>query len=144
MKGNPKLVIGLVVLAGFAVVAFLNLKNTMAPYVGFAEARAASGAVQIAGYPDHRRASFDMEQGLFLFTMKDDDGDLMKVTYAGAKPGNFDQAEKVVVVGQYQDGSLHADQILVKCPSKYEEQADERLEEYRREMNQDADATGTE
>ncbi len=120
---NRKVIVGASALAVFATIAVLNLKSTMAPYVSFAEAREATGAVQIGGHPDHGGARFDMEKGLFLFTMTDDAGDHISVSYAGAKPGNFDQAEKVVVVGKYHEGQLQAGQILVKCPSKYQDES---------------------
>ena len=46
----------------------------------------------------------------------------MKVTYDGAKPGNFDQASHVVCVGKYNNGVFVAKELLIKCPSKYQEQ----------------------
>ena len=52
--------------------------------------------------------------------MRNEAGELMPVVYKGVEPGNFDQAETVVVVGRYADGVFQASQILVKCPSKYE------------------------
>jgi cytochrome c-type biogenesis protein CcmE len=60
--------------------------------------------------------------------MKNEDGDVMPVTFTGSKPGNFDQAEKVVVIGRYHEGVFQASQILVKCPSKYDDLAGERME----------------
>ena len=44
----------------------------------------------------------------------------MKILYNGVKPGNFEQATEIVAIGQYQNGGFEADQLLVKCPSKYQ------------------------
>jgi len=44
----------------------------------------------------------------------------MSVLYSGIKPGNFEEATEIVAVGSYRDGSFYADQLLVKCPSKYQ------------------------
>ncbi len=44
----------------------------------------------------------------------------MPVLYAGVKPGNFEEATEIVAVGSYSDGAFHAEQLLVKCPSKYQ------------------------
>jgi cytochrome c-type biogenesis protein CcmE len=44
----------------------------------------------------------------------------IKVSYQGVKPGNFDQATEIVAIGEYQQGVFEADQLLVKCPSKYQ------------------------
>jgi cytochrome c-type biogenesis protein CcmE len=128
MSHKYRVMIGVVILAVFGTLAFLNFNKTVAPYVPFAEARAATGAVQVAGFPDHQAARFDPAQGEFRFDMENDEGDVMKVSFRGVKPGNFDQAEKVVVIGRYQDGTFHANQILVKCPSKYDDLAGERME----------------
>ena len=47
------------------------------------------------------------------------DGTLQKVRYNNPKPANFEEAEKVVVQGKNQGDVFVADNILVKCPSKY-------------------------
>jgi cytochrome c-type biogenesis protein CcmE len=120
MKARRRLWIGLVVLAAFGALAVLNLKKTITPYVSFAEAKASDRPIQVAGFPDHAGSHWDPSRGEFLFDMKNEEGELMPVSFKGVKPGNFDQAQSVVVVGRYQGGTLHADQILVKCPSKYE------------------------
>jgi cytochrome c-type biogenesis protein CcmE len=96
--------VGVGILAVFGTLAFLNFNKTVAPYVPFAEAKAASGAVQVSGFPDHRAARFDPARGEFQFTMTNDDGEVMPVVFSGVKPGNFDQAEKVVVIGRYEAG----------------------------------------
>ena len=129
MSHKMRVVFGVAVLVVFGTMAFLNFNKTVAPYVPFAEAKAATRAVQVAGFPDHQRARFDPSSKVFQFTMTDDQGDVMPVVFAGAKPGNFDQAEKVVVIGTYEAGIFHANQILVKCPSKYDDMAADKLEE---------------
>jgi cytochrome c-type biogenesis protein CcmE len=65
---------------------------------------------------------YDMQKNLFVFHIKDENGVSVKVVYDGVKPGNFDQASHVVCVGKYENGAFHAKQLLVKCPSKYQEQ----------------------
>ena len=44
----------------------------------------------------------------------------MPVEYRGVIPGNFDQAVSVVAIGRYQGDHFEAEQLLVKCPSKYQ------------------------
>jgi cytochrome c-type biogenesis protein CcmE len=50
----------------------------------------------------------------------DDDGNTLTVHYSGIKPGNFEEAVQIVAVGSYQEGVFYAEQLLVKCPSKYQ------------------------
>lgn len=61
----------------------------------------------------------------FVFTMYDTTGTSFKVFYPKPKPQDFEMSEKIVVSGRYdQNGMFLADKILMKCPSKYEEEAD--------------------
>lgn len=128
MKGKRRLIIGLIVLGVFGALAAKNMNRTITPYVSFNEAKASERPVQVAGFPDHPKAYFDPSSGLFRFTMTDEDGETMPVSYEGARPGNFDQAQSVVVVGRYHQGTLQASQILVKCPSKYQAEEEAGME----------------
>ena len=128
MNHKMRVAFGVTVLAVFGTMAFLNFNKTVAPYVPFAEAKTAARAVQVAGFPNHEAARFDPSRKVFLFTMKNEQGEVMPVVFTGVKPGNFDEAEKVVVIGKYQEGSFHANQILVKCPSKYDDMASDKLQ----------------
>jgi cytochrome c-type biogenesis protein CcmE len=128
MNHKMRVAFGVAVLAVFGTMAFLNFNKTVAPYVPFAEAKAAQRAVQVAGFPNHEAARFDPGSKVFQFTMSDDQGEVMPVVFTGVKPGNFDEAEKVVVIGKYQEGVFHANQILVKCPSKYDDMASDKLQ----------------
>lgn len=56
---------------------------------------------------------------LFSFFMIDNEGIEKKVFFQGAKPQDFERSDQVVVTGKYRDGAFHADKILMKCPSKY-------------------------
>ena len=44
----------------------------------------------------------------------------MRVAYKGLKPGNFNDATQVVAIGRFHGGTLEAEKLLVKCPSKYQ------------------------
>ncbi len=45
----------------------------------------------------------------------------LTVIYNDVKPDNFPEATQAVVQGKFNpDGTFHADQLLLKCPSKYE------------------------
>jgi cytochrome c-type biogenesis protein CcmE len=58
----------------------------------------------------------------FSFIMVDDSGKEQKVDYDQPIPADFTRSEKVVVVGHYAGDSFKAEKILLKCPSKYQEQ----------------------
>jgi cytochrome c-type biogenesis protein CcmE len=64
----------------------------------------------------------DKQDMVFRFYMADQSGNIMKVVYHGAIPNNFESAPSIVVTGKYQDGCFNANDILTKCPSKYQDQ----------------------
>ena len=58
----------------------------------------------------------------FSFLMIDDKGKEQKIYYNQPMPADFIRSEKVVFIGSYSDSAFHASKILLKCPSKYQEQ----------------------
>ena len=111
-------------IAIFVGYAGWNLSESVTPYVSIAEAEAAKGNVQVKGLLDK---SFQPQQinDEFNFVLKDEDsGQTMPVKYKGTKPDQFDSAYHVVAIGKYNadDSSFHASKLLIKCPSKYENQ----------------------
>lgn len=55
------------------------------------------------------------------FSLVDDKGETEYVTfYDLAKPMEIERSEKVVVIGHYENGKFKGEEILLKCPSKYE------------------------
>ena len=58
----------------------------------------------------------------FSFQMIDEDGMKEKVFYGEPMPPDFLLSEQVVVIGGYENNTFVADDILLKCPSKYTEE----------------------
>jgi cytochrome c-type biogenesis protein CcmE len=62
---------------------------------------------------------------LFSFYLIDNSGEEHLVNLQKAKPQDFDKSEQIVVVGKMKDGSFEAADILMKCPSKYNNPKDD-------------------
>ncbi|MEQ8925672.1 MULTISPECIES: cytochrome c maturation protein CcmE domain-containing protein [Fulvivirga] len=58
----------------------------------------------------------------FRFIMQDENGKQQEVFYNEPVPPDFKRSEKVVVIGSYNQDLFIADKILMKCPSKYQEE----------------------
>src|SRR5882672_4232273 len=58
----------------------------------------------------------------FSFILVDDHNKEQKVIYNEPMPPDFLRSEKVVVIGGYQQDHFIAKKILLKCPSKYQDQ----------------------
>ncbi len=115
-----KYIIGIGIILIFVVFGALSFRKNLTPYVGFKEAMSSNISVQIIGEVILGDTRYDLENHQFYFSLKDPKGEKMKVVFNGVKPANFEQATSVVAIGKYQDGMFSADQLLVKCPSKYQ------------------------
>lgn len=58
----------------------------------------------------------------FSFIMIDETNKEQLVIYKEPMPQDFTRSEKVVVIGYYSGENFIAEKILLKCPSKYQEQ----------------------
>jgi cytochrome c-type biogenesis protein CcmE len=112
--------LGVVAIVGFLAYGATAFRSNLTPYVGFEQARSSPGTVQVAGKLVAGSDHVDAVTGSLVFTIQDDRSDTMRVSYHGAVPGNFKEATLVVAVGRYKDGRLDAENLLVKCPSKYQ------------------------
>ena len=121
---NFKVVLALALLVLAVTVGVTSFRRTMTPYISFAEARTASGLVQVHGTLADKNYVLKPEEQFMSFKLKDEKGDVMPVEYRGVIPGNFDQAVSVVAIGKFEGGHFEAQQLLVKCPSKYQAEAE--------------------
>ena len=117
---NTKVLLAVGLLAAAVVIGVTSFKQTMTPYIGFKEARRASGQVQVNGTLASKDYVLKKEEQYLRFSLKDPKGDVMPVEYRGVIPGNFDQAVSIVAIGEYKGDHFEANQLLVKCPSKYQ------------------------
>lgn len=95
-------------------------------YASVREALVSARNVQVIGFPHHtNKGSYDA-LGNWTFDMQGEDGTVMPVVFAKAKPANFEEATEIVAYGKYDPAAQHfvADSMLVKCPTKYQEQAE--------------------
>jgi cytochrome c-type biogenesis protein CcmE len=55
----------------------------------------------------------------FIFYMLDKKNVEKKVILHKTKPQDFERSEQIVIIGKASGEDFHAEQILMKCPSKY-------------------------
>lgn len=128
---NPriKLFIALAVVAlaiGYLVVS--SVRETSAYYMTINELRSAGPAVEhkklrVAGTLVERSAQWDPQRLLLDFTLTDQGSQQLPVSYKGAPPDMFKDGAEVIVEGTYANGTFQANNLLLKCPSKYEDSA---------------------
>ena len=117
---KPKYIVGILIILVFIVFAAVNLSKSLTPYVSLDDAKKSTKVVQVKGQRVIGSEHFDVDTKVFTFKMTDDKGEQFTVIYNGVKPANLEEAEEIVVIGRYTKGQFEADQLLVKCPSKYQ------------------------
>ena len=126
-------IIALIVIA-VAVGIIISTVGDASTYVSFKEAKELaqegnSKSIHVVGSlkktPDGAIEGLVYEPAIdpnhFEFTMIDSLNNIEKVIYNQPKPQDLEKSEKVVVVGKMdlQHNCFRAEQILLKCPSKY-------------------------
>jgi cytochrome c-type biogenesis protein CcmE len=116
-----------VILGVIAFVTFTSFQSNSVYYLTLREfdgqrAHLVGQTIRVNGPLDKTSIRFDQKNLILNFNLKD--GDLVQpVVYTGVVPDTLETGESVVAEGQLDSsGVFKADQILVKCPSKYEQQ----------------------
>lgn len=94
------------------------VKN-LTPYISFAEAQKTNATVQVMGGLE--KTSVKLIDGNLAFTLIDKkNGDRLPVVFGHTKPANFEMAVEITAIGHWDGRIFQADNLLVKCPSKYQ------------------------
>ena len=121
---NMKVLIAAVLLVAAAAIGISSFRQSITPYISFHEARRSPGLVQVNGVLADRNYVLKRDEQFLEFKLRDGRGEILPVAYRGVIPGNFDQATSIVAIGRYQGDHFEAEQLLVKCPSKYQAEAE--------------------
>jgi cytochrome c-type biogenesis protein CcmE len=119
-------VIAIVIIA-IAAAALLGSLYDSSTYADLEQAAADPGReYHVVGTLD-RSASIEYEPSLnaslTTFTLVDLKGNTARVRLHKAKPQDFERSERLVLIGKATpNGEFHARDMLMKCPSKYNEE----------------------
>lgn len=114
-------IVGAVLIGGFAILGLAQMRQAETPYVtSIAKVETASGPVQFMGSVIPGKTAYNDTTNELTFRMKDNHDATLDVSFRGVKPANFDSAQQVVVRGNLVGKDFVADQVLCKCPSRYE------------------------
>lgn len=123
MTQKLKIIIGSIIIVTFIVVGFISFMGSKIEYANFKEAQEKKKTVEVRGvWQKDKETKYDAATNMFTFYMRDENNMEMKVMLNDAKPNNFETAGEVMIVakGKVKDGVFYADNVLTKCPSKYE------------------------
>lgn len=115
-------IVGIIVIAVAIGVILTSLKNT-STYADFNEALAnPDKEYHVVGKLNKNEPLIydpKINADEFIFTLTDNKGIEKKVVLHKSKPQDFERSEQIVVIGKMQGDEFHANDILMKCPSKY-------------------------
>lgn len=130
---NKGAVFGLMVIVAALAFSAFAFKGSLVNYVPFSDAmKATDTTVQVMGAPVAGTMAYDNTVHALRFTLRDDQGQTLPVVFKGPKPEDLDtamtKATKITAQGTYdpKQGVFAADNLLVKCPSKYQGDKGER------------------
>src|SRR5690606_9418088 len=123
----------IIIVIAAAIGILVSTAGDASTYVGFGEAYEMATAgnrkdIHVVGEltKDPAGNVVGIEQGLdkvsFSFILVDEHGRKQRVEYNEPMPQDFNKSEKVVVIGRYEGDVFKDSKILLKCPSKFQEQ----------------------
>jgi cytochrome c-type biogenesis protein CcmE len=121
---KPIHIVALLVLAGGVAALTMQAKD-VSTYATFTDAKEATAKVKVAGkLIKDKPMVYDpvANPNLFTFYLKDTNGKEVLVNLLKPKPQDFELSEQVVVTGDMQGEAFVANEVLMKCPSKYKDE----------------------
>lgn len=123
---NLKIILAVALVVAGVAIGVSSFRKSVTPYITFSEARRTTGLVQVNGNIADKNYVIKPSEQYLSFNLRDQKGEVMPVVYHGVIPGNFDQATMVVAIGRFERDHFQAEQLLVKCPSKYQAEAEQQ------------------
>ena len=107
-----------------AIAIIINGARDVSTYASFADAAESGTEVKVTGELNLDEEIIyqpEIDPNVFSFHMLDNNGESRKVIMKQAKPQDFERSESIVVTGELKNEVFVADEILMKCPSKYKD-----------------------
>jgi len=117
-------ILGIIAIAVF-IAMIISIYGDSSTYASFSEAQNTEAELHVVGQLNKEKELVynpTENANYFSFYMLDEKGKECKVIFNGSKPQDFERSEQIVLTGKMVGQDFHASKILMKCPSKYNEQ----------------------
>ena len=115
------------VLIAIAIATLISFMGNVTTYETIASARQKPGKFVnlIAKIDKSQPMNYDpvKNPNYLTFTALDTLGNSIPVVYHNSKPTDMEKSERLVLKGKVEDGVFQCKEILLKCPSKYKDDA---------------------
>lgn len=129
---NVKFIIGGLLLIGLVIVLMVQATvTTGAYYMTVSELHERGAAitgerVRVSGTVVDGSEDWRPQEVTLRFAIADENGSQLPIVFSGPRPDNFQRAASAIVEGELlPDGSFQAETLLLKCPSRYEQEPEE-------------------
>ena len=114
----------LIVLVAVIIGVIMSLTFNASTYITFADSEKQMGKefTVIGSLNKEKDILFEPKLNLLTFFAVDSLNNERKIYYHDSKPQDFERSEKITMTGFATDSGFVARTILMKCPSKYNEQ----------------------
>ncbi|MBE2237202.1 MAG: cytochrome c maturation protein CcmE [Caldilineaceae bacterium] len=129
---NLKFLVGGLLLIGLVIALMVQATmSTGAYYMTVSELHGRSASlvgerVRVSGIVVDGSEDWRPREVTLRFAIADENGSQLPIVFSGPRPDNFQRAASAIVEGELlPDGSFQAETLLLKCPSRYEEEPEE-------------------
>lgn len=108
-----------------AIGTLISASKDVTTYANFSQAAQSEDKVKLVGQlVKERPVEYDPEKdpNFMAFYLKDEAGEIRRVELLAAKPQDFERSESIVLTGSMSGDVFAASDMLLKCPSKYQDQ----------------------
>ena len=112
----------LIIVIALGIGSMFTLLGNSSTYADFKQALESNDEVHVAGTLDRSKPmdyNPEVNPNKFSFWMKDRNGNEKHVVLLKSKPQDFERSEQLVIIGKCEGDVFQANDILMKCPSKY-------------------------
>jgi cytochrome c-type biogenesis protein CcmE len=119
---------GLIIVLVIGYLIFTSIQGSTAPYLTVTDLRSRGPSVyernvRVTGVIQGESIDWNAQDLILKFEIADERGSL-PVVYKGLRPDMFQDGAQAVLEGRYTEmGTFEAHNLMLKCPSKYEEAA---------------------
>lgn len=121
----------LMAIIAIAIAMILVIYTDSSTYSTFSEAKEKNTELYVVGVLNKQKElNYDpvKDANHFSFYMYDNDSTECEVVFRGSKPQDIERSEQIVLTGKMEGNTFHASKILMKCPSKYNQDQMEVIE----------------
>lgn len=121
----------LIVIIAIAIAMIMVIYTDSSTYSTFSEAKDKETELYVVGVLNKEKdLLYDpvTDANHFSFYMYDNDSTECQVVFNGSKPQDIERSEQIVLTGKMEGEVFHASKILMKCPSKYNQDEMEIIE----------------